>query len=60
MAYGIIHFYPGGTKDQYETEIAGVHPHGDASLPMGQLIMQLVHHLAVGLSSQYTTQKKLG
>ena len=37
MAYGIIHFYPGGTKSQYDNEIAIVHPHGGAGLPKGQL-----------------------
>lgn len=37
MAYGIIHFYPGGTKAQYDAEIAVVHPQGGASLPEGQL-----------------------
>lgn len=26
MAYGIIHFYPGGTKAQYDAEIAVAHP----------------------------------
>jgi len=28
MAYGIIHFYPNGTKAQYDAEIAVAHPHG--------------------------------
>ena len=37
MAYGIIHFYPNGTKAQYDAEIAVVHPHGGAGLPVGQL-----------------------
>ena len=37
MAYGIIHFYPNGTKARYDAEIAVVHPHGGASLPAGQL-----------------------
>ena len=37
MAYGIIHFYPNGTKAQYDAEIAVAHPHGGASLPAGQL-----------------------
>ena len=37
MAYGIIHFYPNGTKSQYDAEIAVVHPHGGAGLPVGQL-----------------------
>ena len=35
MAFGIVHFFPGGTKDNYEASIATVHPaHG---LPEGQI-----------------------
>lgn len=36
MAYGIMHFYPGGTKEQYEISMRQVHP-GEAELPDGQL-----------------------
>jgi hypothetical protein len=36
MAYGIVHHFPGGTKDQYEASIAAVHP-SDGSLPDGQI-----------------------
>jgi hypothetical protein len=36
MAYGIVHHFPGGTKEQYEASIAAVHP-SDGSLPEGQL-----------------------
>ncbi|GLS21528.1 hypothetical protein GCM10007874_45450 [Labrys miyagiensis] len=36
MAYGIIHFFPGGTKEQYEASLAAVHPSRD-SLPKGQI-----------------------
>ena len=36
MSYGVIHLFPGGTKDQYEASIAAVHP-ADGSLPAGQL-----------------------
>jgi hypothetical protein len=35
MAYGVVHFFPGGTQEQYETSIAAVHP-SDGSLPEGQ------------------------
>jgi hypothetical protein len=35
MAYGIVHRFPGGTKEQYEASIAAVHP-SDGSLPEGQ------------------------
>jgi hypothetical protein len=36
MAYGVVHTFPGGTKDQYEASLAAVHP-ADGSLPKGQL-----------------------
>ncbi len=36
MAYGLVHFYPGGTKEQYEAALAGVHP-DRKTLPKGQL-----------------------
>ena len=36
MAYGIVHQFPGGTQEQYETAIAAVHP-SDGSLPEGQM-----------------------
>lgn len=36
MAYGVIHHFPGGTKEQYEASIAAVHPSRD-SLPEGQI-----------------------
>ena len=35
MAYGIVHHFPGGTKEQYEATLAAVHPDRD-SLPEGQ------------------------
>ena len=36
MSYGIVHFFPGGTKDQYEASIGAVHP-SRTSLPKGQI-----------------------
>ncbi len=36
MAYGIIHHFPGGTREQYDASIAAVHP-GDGLLPEGQI-----------------------
>jgi hypothetical protein len=36
MNYGIVHHFPGGTKEQYEASIAAVHPSRD-SLPKGQI-----------------------
>ena len=35
MAYGVVHQFPDGTKEQYEASIAAVHP-SDGSLPEGQ------------------------
>jgi hypothetical protein len=36
MAYGVVHKFAGGTKEQYEASIAAVHPAG-GGLPEGQL-----------------------
>jgi hypothetical protein len=36
MAYGIVHHFPGGTREQYEASIAAVHP-GPGLLPPGQI-----------------------
>ncbi|MCU1590593.1 MAG: hypothetical protein JWP11_1849 [Frankiales bacterium] len=36
MAYGIVHHFAGGTKEQYEASIAAVHP-GVDKLPDGQI-----------------------
>jgi hypothetical protein len=36
MAFGIIHHFPGGTRDNYEASIAAVHP-GRKKLPDGQI-----------------------
>jgi len=36
MAYGVVHKFKGGTKEQYDASIAAVHP-SDGSLPEGQL-----------------------
>jgi hypothetical protein len=36
MAYGVVHHFPGGTKEQYEASIAAVHP-GKGVLPTGQI-----------------------
>ena len=36
LAYGIVHHFPGGTKEQYEASLAAVHP-GPDKLPEGQI-----------------------
>lgn len=35
MAYGIVHHFPGGTKEQYEASLRAVHPSRQV-LPQGQ------------------------
>ena len=35
-ACGVVHFFPGGTEDQYRASIAAVHP-GEGLLPQGQI-----------------------
>ena len=35
MAYGVVHFFAGGTREQYDASIAAVHPPG--GLPSGQI-----------------------
>ena len=35
MAFGVVHHFPGGTKEQYDASIAAVHPSPD-ELPPGQ------------------------
>jgi hypothetical protein len=36
MAYGIVHQFAGGTKEQYDASVAAVHP-SDGGLPEGQV-----------------------
>ena len=36
MPHGIVHYFQGGTKEQYEASIAAVHPSRD-KLPQGQI-----------------------
>jgi len=36
MAYGVVHFFPNGTKAQYEASIGAVHPSRN-QLPEGQI-----------------------
>lgn len=35
MAYAIMHFWPGGTAEQYDISVRALHP-SDGSLPPGQ------------------------
>jgi hypothetical protein len=36
VAYGVVHHFPGGTREQYEASIGAVHP-GEGLLPEGQV-----------------------
>lgn len=36
MAFGVVHTFAGGTKEQYEASIGAVHP-ADGGLPAGQV-----------------------
>ncbi|MGA7305941.1 MAG: hypothetical protein WBW88_13765 [Rhodothermales bacterium] len=36
MAYGIVHFFAGGTKEQYDASLGAVHPDRN-TLPEGQI-----------------------
>ena len=36
MAFGVVHHFAGGTKEQYEASVAAVHP-GKDKLPNGQI-----------------------
>jgi hypothetical protein len=36
MSYGVIHFFPDGTREQYDASIAAVHPSA-TELPAGQI-----------------------
>jgi hypothetical protein len=36
VAYGVVHHFPGGTRDQYEASLAAVHPSA-SELPDGQI-----------------------
>jgi hypothetical protein len=36
MKYGVVHHFPGGTREQYEASIGAVHPSRN-TLPKGQI-----------------------
>jgi len=48
MAYAIVHFFPGGTKEQYDASIAALHP-SKTTLPPGQ-----IHHAAGASAGGWT------
>jgi len=36
--FGIVHRFPGGTREQYENVLKVVHPDGGKALPEGQML----------------------
>ncbi len=59
MAYGVVHQFVGGTKEQYEASVAAVHP-SDGRLPDGQSF-HLAGPSADGWTMlQSTTRRKAG
>lgn len=57
--YGIVHSFPGGTREQYLSSITAVHP-GEGQLPAGQISMQAAHLWAVGRSWQCMNRRRAG
>ena len=47
MAYGIVHFFAGGTKDQYGASLAAVHP-AEQGCRKGKPFTQLARRLVAG------------
>ncbi len=59
MAYGIVHHFLGGTKEQYEATLAAVHP-DRASLPKARPSTRLARRLVAGRSWRSTTPRRVG
>ena len=59
MAYGIVHHFPGGTKDNYQASIAAVHP-GPGVLPDGQILHAAGPSAAAGRSWRSTSRSRAG
>lgn len=59
MAYGIVHHWPGGTKEQYDTVLAALNLTNN-SLPEGRLSMRPVNRPMVLPWLLFTTPRKVG
>ena len=59
MAYGIVHVFPGGTKEQYDASIAAVHP-SDGSLPAVRSSTPRARARRAGRSRPFTTRRRAG
>ncbi len=57
--YGVVHFFPGGTKEQYEASLAAVHP-GEGRLPDGQIFHAAGDLLRVDDPGRPRFQRELG
>ena len=60
MAYGIVHFFPGGTQEQYEASIAAVHPDAAAASPRARSSTRPARRRAAGRSWRSTTPGRAG
>lgn len=59
MAYGIVHFFAGGTKEQYEASLAA-HHHDRTTLPKGQVYHAAGPSAGGGPSLPSTTPRQAG
>jgi hypothetical protein len=55
MAFGVVHQFPGGTKENYEASIAAVHPAN--GLPDGQIFRDdvLLPRMQAGIPNGFPT-----
>ena len=60
MAYAIMHFFAGGTKEQYEASIAAVRHPSRSTLPKGQSFTRRVRLPADGKLWRFTILRKAG
>ena len=59
MAYGVVHQFAGGTKEQYDATRAAVYP-SDGSLPEGQVWQWRACRPRDGRSSRSMTRRRAG
>ena len=59
MAYGIVHFFAGGTKEQYDASLAAVHP-AESGCRKVRPSTRLARRLVAGPSWWFTTPRRVG
>ena len=59
MAYGIVHHFPGGTKEQYEASIARCIP-AETPCRRARSFTRLARRLVAGRSWRSTTPRRIG